>query len=281
MAEYTNSSLATYTQLSPNHSGKRTHAIDRITIHCIVGQASCKTLCNLFAKPEREASSNYGVCTDGICLIVDEANRSWCSSSRENDQRAITIEVASDTKEPYAVRGAVYEQLLELVYDICKRNGKTKLLWFDGDKEKTLAYEPKANEMVLTVHRWFANKSCPGKWLFDKHREIADKTTARLQADLMQDNGNGTFTQHCEFWKNGKCTKDATPEVAEPKQIKVGAIVKIVGTKYYNGKTIPSWVKNKQWYVYSIGGNRVVINKSVDGKNEIMSPIHINDLQAV
>lgn len=97
-------------------------------------------------------------------MYVEEKDRSWCTSSAANDNRAVTIEVASDTTDPYAVTSAAYAGLLNLVTDICKRNGKNKVVWF-GDKAKTLAYTPKSNEMVLTVHRWFANKSCPGNYL--------------------------------------------------------------------------------------------------------------------
>jgi hypothetical protein len=112
-------------------------------------------------------------------MYVEEKNRSWCTSSRDNDQRAITIECASDTKEPYTMHEVVYERLIELCVDICKRNGKTKLLWF-SDKTKTLNYEPKSNEMVLTVHRWFANKACPGDWLYNRLGEVAAEVTKRL-----------------------------------------------------------------------------------------------------
>ena len=157
---YTNSSLVSYTKLSPNHSGQRTHSIDRITPHCVVGQLSCESICGCFTSPSRQASCNYGIGKDGcISLCVEEKNRSWCSSSNANDQRAVTIECASDMSEPYAMNSAVYDSLVKLCIDICKRNGKKKLLWL-GDKTKMLNYAPKNDEMVLTVHRWFANKSC-------------------------------------------------------------------------------------------------------------------------
>lgn len=174
-----NSSLVVYTGLSPNHSGKRTHSIDRITPHCVVGQLSCETICACFPAG-RNASCNYGIGTDGrISLCVDEGNRSWCSSSSANDQRAVTIECASDKTEPFAMNEKVYAALINLCTDICKRNGKTKLLWF-ADKDKTLAYEPKADEMIITVHRWFANKSCPGDWLYNRLGDLAAKVTANL-----------------------------------------------------------------------------------------------------
>lgn len=174
-----NSSLVTVTKLSPNHSGKRTHAVDRITPHCVVGQLSALGIANCFPAG-REASCNYGVGKDGdVALIVDEANRSWCSSSNANDQRAITIECASDTKHPYAFTDKCYNKLVDLCEDICRRYGKKKLLWF-GDKTKTLSYAPKSDEMVLTVHRWFAAKACPGDWMYNRMGELAITVTNRL-----------------------------------------------------------------------------------------------------
>ena len=177
---YTNSPLVSYTKLSPCNSGTRTHSIDRITPHCIVGQLSVESAGEWFSPASTQASCNYVIGADGrVGLIVPESQRSWCSSSRENDQRAVTIECASNKADPYAFRDVVYEKLIELCTDICKRNGKTKLLWF-GDKAKTLAYSPKPDEMVLTVHRWFANKACPGAWMMARMSYLATRVTAAL-----------------------------------------------------------------------------------------------------
>lgn len=256
---YTNSSMVVYTKLSPNHSGQRTHAIDRITPHCVVGQCSVETLGNIFYPTSRQASSNYGIGTDGrVAMYVEEKNRSWCSSSNANDQRAITIECASDTTDPYAMNSKVYDSLIKLCTDICKRNGKKKLLWL-GDKAKSLNYNPKSDEMVLTVHRWFANKSCPGNWLYARLGDLASKVTAAL----------------------GSSTKPAEPAKPTASAIKVGDLVKIIGTKYYGGQSIPGWVKAKNWIVHSVSGDRAVISKSEDGKNAIMSPVRVSDLALV
>lgn len=269
-----NSSLVKYKKLSPYHSGKKEHNISRITIHCIVGQWTAKQAADFFyVRPAgRECSCNYAVGTDGISLVVDESNRSWCSSSSDNDSRAITIETASDTFHPYAVRDNVYKNLLELVYDICKRNGKDTLLWF-GDKEKTLNYKPKSNEMVLTVHRWFDDKSCPGDWLYSRHGEIARITTERLQADKK----GGCEEMGCPYWKNGKCTKGQKPSTN--KSIKEGDLVKITGSKWYTGQSIPRWVKSQKWYVVEISGNRVVLGKNQNKTNDIQSPINLKDIE--
>ena len=177
---YTNSKMVVFTKLSPNHSGQRTHSIDRISPHCVVGQVTAESLGGLFAKASYKASSNYGIDKDGrVGLYVEEKNRSWCTSSNSNDQRAVTIECASDTCSPYRMNDVVYETLIELCTDICRRNGKKKLLWF-GDKNKSLNYSPAPDEMIITVHRWFANKSCPGDWLYSRLGNLARKVTENL-----------------------------------------------------------------------------------------------------
>lgn len=183
---YTNSPLVSYTRLSPNNSGHRTHAIDRITPHCVVGQCSVETLGSIFASVERQASCNYGIGADGrIGMYCEEKDRSWCSSSSANDQRAVTIECASDASYPYAFKDVVYNRLIDLCVDICKRNGKTRLIWF-GDKGWALGYQPEPNEMVLTVHRWFANKSCPGDWMYQRMGDLAAKVNARLGGHVVE-----------------------------------------------------------------------------------------------
>ena len=175
-----NSPLVTYTKYSPHNRGQKTHAIDRITPHCVVGQCSIEALGAEFSKTSRIASSNYGIGADGrVGLFVDEDCTAQTSSSYDNDNRAVTIECASDTTYPWAFRPVVYEALVNLCVDICRRNGKKKLLWL-GDKQTALSYQPAPDEMVLTVHRWFANKSCPGDWMFDRMGELAGRVTAAL-----------------------------------------------------------------------------------------------------
>lgn len=198
---YTNSSLVVYTKLSPNHSGQRTHSIDRISPHCVVGQCTAEGLGDWFARSSTQASSNYGIDKSGrVGMYVEEKNRSWCTSSNANDQRAITIECASDTKEPYTMYDVVYQTLIKLCVDICKRNGKKKLLWL-GDKDKTLAYTPASDEMIITVHRWFANKSCPGEWLYSRLGDLASKVTAELS-------GTTTVTEPAAATDNEKVIWD-------------------------------------------------------------------------
>ena len=99
--------------------------------------------------------------------------------SKDNDQRAVTIECASDLTEPYAMKAEVYSALVELCADICRRNGKRKLVWI-ADREKALAYAVKDDEMPLSVHRWFAKKSCPGNWLFGKLGDLTQFVNSRI-----------------------------------------------------------------------------------------------------
>lgn len=193
---FSNSPLVSCTRLSPNHSGQRTHGIDRITPHCVVGQVTAESLGEIFSVSTRQASCNYGIGRDGrVVLVVEEKNRSWCSSNAENDQRAVTIEVASDSTAPYAFREEAYNALIALCVDICRRNGKKKLLWLD-DRDSTLAYQPAADEMVLTVHRWFAQKSCPGDWMYARMGELASRVTAALGGNTPASTPEATSAQN-------------------------------------------------------------------------------------
>ena len=177
---YTNSPLVNYTKISPNKTSPRNHAIDTITIHCVVGQCSIEALGNIFAPSSKQASSNYGIGPDGrIGMYVEEKDRSWCSSSASNDNRAITIEVASDTTDPYAVTKAAYESLIKLVADICKRNGIKKLVWSTNKNERV----NHLNGCNMTVHRDYANKSCPGEYLYSRHGDIANRVNAILNGN--------------------------------------------------------------------------------------------------
>lgn len=255
---YTNSPLVDYTRISPNRTPNRTHSIDTITIHCVVGQCSVETLGAIFAPSTRQASSNYGIGYDGrIGMYVEEKDRSWCSSSASNDHRAITIEVASDTYHPYAVNDKAYAALLNLVTDICRRNGIKKLVWSTSKNERM----NHLNGCNMTVHRDYANKSCPGDYLYNRHGNIAAEVNKRLGATGGNDDGGNTG--------GGGITTTV---------FKAGDVVKITGTTYYSGAAIPAWVKAKNWVVHSVSGERVVINKSEDGKNAIMSPVNARDL---
>ena len=189
---FTNSKLINYIKHSPNHSGPRGHKIDTITIHCMAGNLSIESCGALFANKNRNSSSNYGIGSDGrIGLYVDEANRSWATSSGSNDKRAVTIEVANiENKEPYRISDAAYNSLVRLCADICKRNGIPKLLW---KADKSLIGQ--VDKQNMTVHRWFANKSCPGNWLYENMGKIAADVNKLLneEEEMNQEQFNQMF----------------------------------------------------------------------------------------
>lgn len=177
-----NSPLVNYTKISPCRNSPRNHKIDTISIHCVVGQLSVEAIGNVFASRSASASSNYGIGKDGrIGMYVEEKDRSWCTSSSSNDNRAITIEVASDTSHPYRVNDAAYKSLIKLLVDICKRNDIKELKW-KGDKSLI----GQVNKQNMTVHRWFANKACPGDYLYNLHGQIASEVNKQLGATTQQ-----------------------------------------------------------------------------------------------
>ena len=178
-----NSPLVVYTRISPNRTSPRNHEIDTVSIHCVVGQLTAREILDMnhfvTYDPDDGSSCNYAVGCDGsIGLGCEEKDRSWCTSSRANDHRAITIEVASDTFHPYRVNEKAYAALINLLVDICQRNPKLDRLRWLGDKNLI----GDVNKQNMTVHRWFANKACPGDYLYNLHDEIAAEVNSRLDA---------------------------------------------------------------------------------------------------
>lgn len=279
-----NSPLVDYTRISPNKNSPRNHKIDTITIHCVVGQCTVETLGNIFAPTSRQASSNYGVGTDGkIGMYVEEKDRSWCSSNAANDNRAVTIEVASDTKHPYAVNGRAFAALLDLVTDICKRNGIKKLVWSTKKADRV----NHKNGCNMTVHRDYANKSCPGDYLYNRHGEIAAEVNRRLGvADTAPDAGAaqgvtvytvkkgdtlsqiaakyGTTYQAIAAYngiKNPNAIrvgqKIKIPASTAPAALKKGDRVKVLNAVTYDGKPFRTYYDT--YDVIQVSGARVVI----------------------
>lgn len=279
-----NSPLVDYTRISPNKNSPRNHKIDTITIHCVVGQCTVETLGNIFAPTSRQASSNYGVGTDGkIGMYVEEKDRSWCSSNAANDNRAVTIEVASDTKHPYAVNDRAFAALLDLVTDICKRNGIKKLVW-STKKANRVNHKNGCN---MTVHRDYANKSCPGDYLYNRHGEIAAEVNRRLGvADTAPDAGAaqgvtvytvkkgdtlsqiaakyGTTYQAIAAYNGIKNPnvirvgqKIKIPASTAPAALKKGDRVKVLNAVTYDGKPFRTYYDT--YDVIQVSGARVVI----------------------
>ncbi len=185
-----NSSLVSYTKISPNRDSPRNHEIDTITIHCYVGQVPIEDMGGWLSNPNAQASANYGIGVDGrIGLFVEEKDRSWCSSNSENDNRAITIECASDMIDPYAINDRVYASLINLCVDVCKRNGIKELKW---KADPSLIGQP--DKQNMTVHRWFKNKACPGEYIYSRLGQIASEVNAKLGLDTSGDISNYPVT---------------------------------------------------------------------------------------
>ena len=332
MMKMSNSALVNYTKISPNRTSPRKNKIDTITIHCVVGQCSVETLGAIFAPSSRQASSNYGVGYDGrFGMYCEEKDRSWCSSSAANDNRAITIEVASDTTEPYAVNDKAYAALLDLVTDICRRNGIKKLVWSTKKNERV----NHLNGCNLTVHRDYANKSCPGNYLCERQGAIAAEVNKRLGASAAEpetpSSGTGTlykvqtgaFKQKSNaqtlekklkaagfdtyvvntggYYKVqvGAFSKKANAEAMLAKlkaagysdafittgsggtaaaSVKVGSKVRLKqGAKTYDGKSLASFVYNRDHVVKEISGDRIVITYG----GVVVAAVKLSDLTLV
>lgn len=168
-----NSPLVQYTKLSPNCNKPRKDKIKKITIHHMAGVLSVETCGRIFAGTSRQASSNYGIGSDGrIGMYVEECNRSWCSSNANNDHQAVTIEVSnSKNGGNWEVSDHVLARLIELCVDICRRNGIERLN-YTGDASGN-----------LTRHNMFAATTCPGPYLQSKFSYIAEQVNKQLEKD--------------------------------------------------------------------------------------------------
>ena len=184
------SKLTSYVALSPNCNKLRDHKIDTITIHHVAANATVEAVCALFSDPARQASANYVIGTDGrIACCVEEENRAWTSGSRENDHRAITIEVANCSGAPdWKVSDKAMESLIALCADICHRHGFT--LNYTGDKSGN-----------LTMHKWFQPTGCPGPYLEKLFPTIAQSVNARLKPEVFYRVQVGAFNEK----KNAEC----------------------------------------------------------------------------
>lgn len=230
-----NSSLVNYIKLSPNHSGQRKHAIDTITIHHMAGNLSVETCGNIFQDPNRQASSNYGIDSTGrVGMYVEEHNRSWCSSSASNDNRAITIEVANDEYGGnWHVSDLALNKTIELCVDICRRNG-IKRLNYTGDTTGN-----------LTKHEWFAPTNCPGPYLGSKFPYIADEVNKRLNG-VSSISGSSVLYRVRKSWDYEKSQKGAFNNLE-------------------NAKVCAN--ENKGYFVYDEKGNQVYPEQKVNASS--------------
>ena len=233
-----NSSLVNYVKISPNSTNPRNNTIKKITIHHMAGNLTVEQCGNVFAPTSRRASSNYGIGSDGrVGMYVEEKNRSWCSNNGNNDNQAITIEVANDggANTNWHVSDKALNKLVELCVDICKRNGIAKLN-YTGDATGN-----------LTMHKWFAATSCPGPYLESKFPWIAEQVNKKLNASATNTNSNTTST---------KPATSASSTTTTSVKFAVGDVVQLTpGAKYTSGKSVPSWLMSSKLYVRKIGAN--------------------------
>ena len=212
-----NSSLVEYTRISPNKTSPRNKTIDTITIHCVAGNLSIETIGSVFAPESRQASSNYGVGTDGrIGMYVEEKDRSWCTSSGANDNRAITIEVSNNggAATGWSVSDKALASLIKLIADICTRNSIKKLIW---KADKSLIGQ--VDKQNLTIHRWFANKACPGDYLYEKHSYIVTEVNKILSGSSSS------------FVTDTSAATDALANYPILRKGNIGSFVKILQTR--------------------------------------------------
>lgn len=257
-----NSSLASYISISPNKT-KRKHKIDTITVHVMDGDLSVERCGQIFAKRLRMASSNYGIDSDGKCgMYVPEDYRSWCSSNKANDDRAITIEVANDggASTGYHVSDKAYRALVDLIADVCKRNGIKELKW---RADKSLIGQ--VDKQNMTVHRWFKNKACPGEYLYSHMGDIASRVNKKLSAT--------TPTK-----KSSDKSSDTKSDNRNASKIKVGDTVKVKkGAKNYTGSALASYVYSRKHKVSQISGDRTVITYN----GTVVAAVNVEDLTKV
>lgn len=233
-----NSSLVNMTMLSPNHSGHRNQPITKIAIHHTAGAINAATIGQIFRPTSRQASCNYGIGNDNkIVLCVDEANRSWCTSSSWCDNRAVTIEVANSANGGnWPVSDRTLATLIDLVTDICRRNGIRNCTYTGG------------KDGVLQKHEWYANTNCPGPYLGGKFSYIASEVNKRLSGNSSSSGGTSTSSLYRvrKSWSDSKSQKGAFRD-------------------FDNAKKCAN--ANVGYKVFDANGNEVYPNKSTSSKS--------------
>lgn len=225
-----NSSLVNHVHLSPNYTPMSNKKNEVIVIHHMAGKLTVEQCGNVFAPTSRKASSNYGVDGDGrIGLYVEEKNRSWATSSRAIDSRAITIEVANSVAGGnWPVSDKAMTSLINLCVDICKRNGIKKLN-YTGDKNGN-----------LQMHKWYAATGCPGAYLESKFPYIANEVNKRLNGNTTPSlpESSGTYTVQKGDTLSSIARKYGTTYqklaelngIQDPSKIYVGQVLKVTGS---------------------------------------------------
>lgn len=242
-----NSSLVDLVSYSPNHSGRRQNPITKIAIHHTAGVLTAAGIGNVFKSRSRKASCNYGLGSDGkIVLVVDEDNRSWCTSSSWCDNRAVTIEVSNcQYGGNWLVSAFVLNRLIDLVTDICRRKNIYPCTYTGG------------KDGVLQKHGWYAQTSCPGPYLGSKFPYIAREVNKRLK------NGNYTSKTLSDLYRVRKSWGDSKSQKGAFKNLNSAIdLAKKNGYKVYDSKgsqvypevkkastnnTSPKFIKYENW----------------------------------
>ena len=240
---FTNSKLATVVRISPFRNSPRNQPITKITLHHMAGVLSLEQFGNIVTSRGRDMSANYAVDKDArVGLFCPESDRSWCSSSPWSDNRAITIEISNSAygdASGWPVSDKVMAKVIDLCVDICQRNGIKKMT-YTGDRNGS-----------LTFHYFYTSTGCPGPYIKARAQEICDKINVRLGSSSSTGN---TSTSSANF--------------------KTGDLVSINSNgAYYDGSSIPSWVKAEKWFISSISGDRAVLGMNEVKNRNIQSPI--------
>lgn len=174
----TNSPLSELTKLSPNRTSPRTQRVSRLTPHCMAGNMTIESAASWFARESTRASSQYGIGSDGrMATFVRETDRSWCTSSAYNDHRAITVEIANDGGGPqWHMSDAAVNKFIDLAVDVAKAYGYKRVGYY-GSLDKSIE---KADELLITLHCWYANKACPGPYLISLLPSLVLEMNSRL-----------------------------------------------------------------------------------------------------
>jgi len=199
MSNFTNSPLIVHTRLSPHRNSPRNRPISKITIHHTAGNIGLENLGEWLSRPSTQASYNYGISSDGrIGMFVEERNRTWASSSPQNDHQAVTIGVANITGAPnWGVSDMAYQSLITLCVDICRRNGIAQLV-YNGTPSGS-----------LTRHNMFAQRNCPGNFLQSRFPEICRLVNARLANNASLE-GVAPWAQEAWLWAMDALSMDGT-----------------------------------------------------------------------
>jgi len=251
-----NSSLVSYKRISPNKTSPRNHAIDMIIPHCFVGEASVEDAGAWFAQSSAQCSCTYYIGPDGrIGQFVLEEDRSWCTSSREADNRAVTIECASGKTYPYKINDKVLASLIKLMADICKRNGIKSLKW---QNNKNLLWE--VSKQNIAVHRWFANKECPGQYIMDKLNYICNSVNTQIGAAAVNTATNNEDTEEPKWyrvrlsWGDTASQKGAYLSLDKAKEdCPAGySVYDYTGNLVYTNNSAAGVPGSKEWYIEQV-----------------------------